>query len=168
MGLQNQRLIDQTIRLVRGIDSLELEISFAADLGWDIRQRFVEAGLGILEKQRRDQTYALHVSNFPATAWLETLAANIPTVCLFDPQVTVFRNASLGRIEALERVGILHQSPESAAYWIRKVYDCPEIWWETDEVQEARSAFVSRYARLENCWEERWSEEFRRISSAQN
>jgi len=39
----------------------------------------------------------------------------------------------------------------------------PSAWWQSAEVQEAREAFVARYANFSEKWLPAWMEEFERL-----
>ncbi|MBI3773326.1 MAG: hypothetical protein HY272_11585 [Gammaproteobacteria bacterium] len=103
---------------------------------------------------------ALVVHNYLGSSWLETLAMNIPTVCFYDRDVYVFRDAAQPYIDGLAAVGILHQDGEAAARFVLKVMDDPHSWWQKPEVQSARQLFVSRYANFSPDWRRQWEVEF--------
>ena len=156
-----QVLIDRTIRFAKALVEHGLEISYYAhDYGWNVRQQFSDAHVHIPEQTKCEGAYTLHTCNYLGTAWLETLAANIPTICFYDPNINVFREAALPFIDELTRVGILHESPDSASDMVLGILDNPQEWWMSGEVQDARLAFVQRYARLEDGWLSAWAEEF--------
>ena len=143
-----------------------LEISFYHhDYGWRVQEQFNDAGLTVREKSRDDGSYALHTCNHVGTAWLETLASNIPTICFYDPSTHDFRETALPFVEELKSVGVLHKSADSASDMVLDVLDNPQEWWQSDEVQETRLSFVEKYARLEDSWLNTWKEEFTQISS---
>jgi len=163
MSLQNIELFNQTIRFVDLIKHLDLDVSCCRwDYGWQLKRRFIERGVPVLDRCRHDATYALHTANYLQTSWLETMAADIPTICFFDPNVSVFREKAQQHIDALEGVGILHRSPESAAAKVMEVCIDPQHWWQKDEVRVARKAFVGQYACLRDGWQEEWHREFER------
>jgi hypothetical protein len=165
MAGANQALIQRTIRFAGALTEHDLEVSlYAHDYGWNVRRQFADARVAICECSRDHGKYALHVCNYLGTAWLETLAADVPTICFYDPDVYEFRGAALPFIEELKRVGILHESPDSASDMVKDVLRDPQKWWQTSEVQEARLAFVHRYARLEDGWLSAWTEEFLRTA----
>ena len=49
--------------------------------------------------------------------------------------------------EKLKAAGIFHDNPESAIYWIKKVYFDIEKWWFDRSVQDTRMAFCDAYCR---------------------
>lgn len=104
----------------------------------------------------------LVVHNYLGTAYLETLALNVPTVCFYDPDTYVFRAEAEPFMNALERVGILHRSGKAAARFVASLVTDPQAWWEQADVQEARSRFVENYANFATNWKRQWEREFRR------
>ena len=166
MATANQTLIEQTIQFAKALTEHGLEISFYHhDYGWRVREQFNDAGLTVREKSRDDGSYALHTCNYLGTAWLETLAANIPTICFYNPSTYDFRETALPFVEELKSVGVLHESADSASDMVLGILDNPQKWWQSDEVQEARLSFVRKYARLEDGWLNAWKEEFTQISN---
>ncbi len=102
----------------------------------------------------------LTIHNYLGTSWLETLAMNIPTVCFYDPQLYRPRTVVEPFFESLQRVGILHYSGKEAAKFVNSLNGDPSSWWKSAEVQEAREAFVARYANFSANWVEAWQTEF--------
>ena len=49
--------------------------------------------------------------------------------------------------DALERVGIFHRTPESAAAFINSIWDDIDGWWSSPATLEARKHFTDQYAR---------------------
>ena len=106
---------------------------------------------------------ALAVHNYLGTSWLETLALNIPTVCFFDPKMFYPRNDARSALDSLARVGILHSSGRSAARFVNTLSNQPLHWWYSDEVQDVRSEFTSRFANFSTDWLRSWEREFREL-----
>ncbi len=161
MGTQGLELIDKTMLLLKLISKLNPQIAlYRYDYGWQVEKRFQEKGVSMNKQTKQDSEYMIYVYNYPGTGFLETLAANLPTVCFYDPNIYSFRKASLAYINELHTVGILHFSPQSAAEKVNSISEDADSWWFTTEVQNARKKFVSKYARLEDTYIESWREEF--------
>jgi putative transferase (TIGR04331 family) len=151
MGAQNLNLIEQTIQFALKVQNLTVEISYYPhDYGWNVRKRFTDAGVEIDEKPMDDGNYQLHVCNYLGTSWLETIAANLPTICFYNPEIYKFGDSARPYISNLEKVGILHQSPQSAADKVMEVSENPKKWWQSDDLQSTVSNFRQKYARLED------------------
>jgi len=105
----------------------------------------------------------LVIHNYLGTSWLETLAMNVPTICFFNPEIYAPREAARPYVDALARVGVIHHSGADAAKFVNQLNGNPDAWWNSSEVQEARQAFVARYANFSDDWLQAWSEEFERL-----
>jgi putative transferase (TIGR04331 family) len=103
---------------------------------------------------------SLVVHNYFGVSWLETLAMNIPTVCFVPAGIHRFRVTAQPFIDALARVGVIHYTGKEAAKFVNSLRGEPSTWWKSAEVQEAREAFVARYANFSDNWLEAWQEEF--------
>lgn len=94
------------------------------------------------------QESRLIIDTYNATTFLETLAQNIPTIMFWRPDHWEFRPSAQPYFDRLKQVGILHETPESAAKKVASVWDNVEGWWGQTEVQEARVYFCDRFARM--------------------
>lgn len=122
------------------------------DEGWCQKQRWQERfpqirldeGVvpikGLIEKSR------LYVSTYNATTFLESLAMNIPTIIFWDPNQWELRDSAAPYFARLKQAGVFHESPESAACQMVKVWDDVAGWWNQSEVQAARLYFCDRFA----------------------
>lgn len=132
------------------------------DYGWDVADRLADAGLGALLDQetkpfhRALRESRLCISTYNATTYLETLAANFPTMIFWKPAHWELRDSALPFFEVLKEVGIFHTSPESAALFLNRIQDSVEHWWWSTDVQRARRNFVQEFARLDTDWKNQW------------
>lgn len=109
-------------------------------------------GVEVLSKGEKIAPYLsacdLSVVTYDATVIVESLVSNIPTVGFWRVEDwPVSENAKL-IMESLRRCNILHETPESAALHINRIWGDIESWWKTDDVQRARKDFCSEYGRL--------------------
>ena len=123
------------------------------DYGWDQFERWqeempevhLESGaqdiIKLIEKSR------LYISTYNATTYLESLSWDIPTIIFWDPEYFELKTEVKPYFELLESVGIFHQSPESAAHQMIKVWDNIDVWWESVEVQKVRKQFCHQFSR---------------------
>ena len=100
---------------------------------------------------------AIHTAN--ETTYLETLAADFPSLIFWNPVYYEARESLQPYFDELRAVGILHYTPESAADMVNKIYKDPGQWWNSPDVQNARKNFCDRLARTSDDWLGQWKEE---------
>ena len=141
-----------------------------ADYGWCHRQRLLEA-CAALQFSTADESLEalvararLVIVEYPGTAYLDVLAANVPTVLSWSERYWRIREAEAPYFTALRAAGIWCE-PEQAAERVAALYPDPWAWWVTTEVQEARARFVERHAvgrpDWARCWAAALAEEIR-------
>ena len=63
--------------------------------------------------------------------------------------------------------GILHFNETSAGEFVNQIYDEPLKWWNTDEVQEARTNYLRYFAYIDkdyvNIWSDKILEQYNHI-----
>lgn len=101
----------------------------------------------------------LFVGTYNATTYLESFAANYPTVLYWNPNQWEIRASAQPYIDMLSSAGILHYTPESAAEMVNDIYEDPLSWWNKPEIQEAKDQFCYRFARTSKHWLKEWKEE---------
>jgi putative transferase (TIGR04331 family) len=82
-----------------------------------------------------------------STGFLECLAAERPVICFWQNDLNHFADCVIDDFRQLERVGLIHFTPESAANHINKHWDDILSWWDDPEVKCVRQKFSSKYAR---------------------
>jgi putative transferase (TIGR04331 family) len=124
------------------------------DYGWDQKERFhqhfpdlqldsgQESIVSLIKKSR------LYISTYNATTYLESLAWDVPTIIFWNPDYWELNADASYYIGLLKSVGIFHDTPESAAEQMIKVWDDIPIWWNSKEVQHARQEFCQYYSYL--------------------
>ena len=79
------------------------------------------------------------------TTWFECLAADVPTVLFWDPDLWRVTDEAKPIFSMLEDSGIYHRLPEDAAQLVSDVWHDPEAWWRSERVQEGRIAALSSW-----------------------
>jgi putative transferase (TIGR04331 family) len=139
---------------------------FNIDFGWNEKERLAELdptpkyynrGTDSMLSQVKESRLCIH--DYLGTAWLETLVINFPTVVFYDPSRVKTIESAQPYLDDLRRVNILHDSPESAAEFINKIYEDPMSWWVSSELQQVREKFCNQFARKSENWLEEWKEE---------
>ena len=94
-----------------------------------------------------------------STTFLETFAANYPTVIFWNPNYFELRESAQHYYDDLKNAGILHDSPESAATKVNEIFEDPMFWWLSEKVQSSKDRFCSRFARTSDDWIAQWKKE---------
>ena len=82
--------------------------------------------------------------------YLETINLGIPTVFFWDPQYFEIRENVIPYFNDLKSVGIFHESPQSAANHINKVWNDVESWWNSEEVKKIVNSFQDNFSKVSN------------------
>jgi putative transferase (TIGR04331 family) len=99
-------------------------------------------------KELREQARIVLCSSI-GTTYIETIHRNIPTVLFLDPQCSPLKTEHSAIFDQLERAGVLHYSPHSAAAHINDVWGKVDEWWESKSVRDAIAAFANTFSRTE-------------------
>jgi putative transferase (TIGR04331 family) len=90
----------------------------------------------------------LYISTYNATTYLESFTMNVPTVIYWNQSHWELRASAVPYFEELKRVGIFHETPESAARHVAAIWDNVDAWWKSPAVGEVIECFKERYCRL--------------------
>ena len=90
------------------------------------------------------------ISGWNTTTYLETLAADIPTVIFWDSKYFELRDEAKEYFEQLEKVKIFHNNPFSAANHVQNIWENIDEWWNQSEVVKARDNFKRKYVFSDN------------------
>lgn len=122
------------------------------DFGWDQRSRWAEREPTVRLDQNNEPFQKmltgtrLLIASYNATTFLETLSLNIPTIIFWNPEHWELRPEAAMYFDQLERIGIFHRSPESAAAKVSAIYQHVKEWWQQPEIQDLRIQFCSKYS----------------------
>ena len=64
--------------------------------------------------------------------------------------------------DELERLGVVHSDPETAAAKLDEIYDSADAWWSSPEIAAARRAFIQRFA-IPGDWKCDWAAALRKL-----
>jgi putative transferase (TIGR04331 family) len=127
---------------------------YPEDFGWDElsrwRDRFPdlhvdqgESKIDTLIRQSR-----LYISTYNATTFLESFTMNVPTVIYWNPAQWELRDSAEPYFADLRRVGVFHETPESAARHVAAIWDDTDAWWQSAAVREVLDRFKQQYCHL--------------------
>src|SRR3990167_4761464 len=98
------------------------------------------------------------VIDHASTPFLYTLLLNVQTILFWDTEQWAFRNEAKPYLEALESVGIYHDSPEAAAKMLNNIADNPFSWWNSETVQTVRQKFCNNFIKISKNYINEWVE----------
>jgi len=81
------------------------------------------------------------------TTLIESIYLGVPTLLVWDKSIVWFRPEAEPVFRLMERAGMFHSTPESAAAFINRIWDDVDGWWNSPQVIDARSQFCNQYAR---------------------
>lgn len=123
------------------------------DYGWDQIARWkhdmpeVQIDSGHQDIHKLVKKSRLYISTYNATTYLESLSWNIPTIIFWNREHWELKEEVEPYFELLKSVGIFHETPDSAAEQMIKVWDDVAAWWESDDVQVSRQKFCDRFTK---------------------
>lgn len=135
------------------------------DYGWSQMERWnsefpeiecYQGSRSMLDQLRESR---LFVCTYNATTYLETFAANFPTVMFWNPDHWELNPSAQPYFDELRRVGIFHDTPEFAAAKVNEIFHDPASWWNQPEIQRAKDEFCFQFARISDNWLVEWKEE---------
>lgn len=88
----------------------------------------------------------LLVLDHHGTTLLEAMAANVPTICYWNPSHWPVSPAFQKVLLTMSKAGIWHSSPESAGEHINEIWPFLPAWWQSPKVQAARQEFLKTFA----------------------
>lgn len=135
-------------------DRIQIRVYPKGDYGWSQKQRWLDRFPSVLLDEGkvplsiRASRSRLVIATYNATVYNELLSANIPTVIYWDPHYWEVSDAAQPWFDQLKSVGIFHETPESAAAHVKKVWQDIAGWWLSSRVQEVRVRYCRLYAYL--------------------
>ena len=174
-GPQMLEYLNDQHRFVKSVsdevhDRLLLRL-YSIDYGWNEVYRWRDMDSTLKLYQGKTLMYQqlnksrLFVGTYNSTTFLETFSANFPTILFWNPKHWELRPSAKPYFAKLKKVGILHDTPESAAEKVNEIYKNPQPWWGQIEVQEAKDEFCNQFARTSDDWLNEWKIEFQSIQA---
>ncbi|MBF0546917.1 MAG: hypothetical protein HQM08_20925 [Candidatus Riflebacteria bacterium] len=100
----------------------------------------------------------LFIGTYNATTFLETFAANFPTIIFWNPDHWELKEEAEKYFQQLEEAEIFHRTPESAAKKVTSIFQDPLVWWQSPAVQTTVKEFCSHFAQSDPNWKKAWKE----------
>ncbi len=125
------------------------------DYGWDQRLRWrenfkdLELDMGLSNIQKEMLKSKLCIGTYNATTYLESFALDIPTIIYWNANQWELRNSAVSFFEELMHVGIFHDTPESAANHVNRIWGNIDAWWNSIEVRNAVLRFSEQFCKIQ-------------------
>jgi putative transferase (TIGR04331 family) len=97
-------------------------------------------------RQRLQESRLLVIAH-NGTSLPEAIALGFPTLVTWSDSYMKVRPEAEPVFQLMERAGMFHSTPESAATFINRIWDDVDGWWNSPQVIDARSQFCNQYAR---------------------
>ena len=155
---QWQDYFNNQLRFVRNLpidlrDQLIIRL-YPSDYGhsqkkrWQLSFPSIQLDEGIQSLDSQVKKTRLFISTYNATTYLELMALNLPTIIFWNPNHWELRDSAIPYFKKLKLVGIFHETPESAAKQMIKVWDNISDWWESSRTQLVRKEFCEKYSNI--------------------
>ena len=145
--------VDTLTSKIRDVLTVRLHID---ELGWEPinrwKDRFPDIVIdeGHFDINNLIKKNRIYVSTYNATSFLESITMNIPTIMFWNPNHWEMRDSAIPFFDRLRDVGILHDTPESAAEHVNAIWDDVNFWWEGEILQETLKSFKKHYSHIPN------------------
>ena len=129
--------------------------------GWNIKNLWcdMESSTIFDDKKNMVDNYisaSILIIDHPSTTFLEAFVSDVPSVLFWNPTQFLLRQNVQPYFDRLRKVGILHDTPESAAIKVNEIYEDPESWWQRPEIQNAKNDFCQQFAYSSENWANMW------------
>jgi putative transferase (TIGR04331 family) len=99
----------------------------------------------------------LLVLDHPGSTLNLAMAANVPTICYWNPKDWPFSRQAEPLFKLLQENGLLFDNPVAAAQHINIIWDDVEGWWNRKNVKDARQEWADNLAKTSPFWWWHWA-----------
>jgi putative transferase (TIGR04331 family) len=142
-GLTSETQQNTVLRIHHG----HAETGSPQDMWWTSRAPQIRQDDGTISFSSLLSGAKLVLTSHNGTTFPETISSGIPTVIAWDSSFVQIRPEAEPIFQLMERAGMFHSTPESAAAFINQIWDDVDGWWNSPQVVDARSEFCNQYAR---------------------
>lgn len=98
----------------------------------------------------------LFVANHYSTGFHIAMAADIPSICFWQPNVAPVAQTAIKEHALLQDCRIVFNTPEEAARHINNIWPSVKEWWYSDKVRKARAIWCEKHARTDKAYLKQW------------
>ncbi|KRO41547.1 MAG: hypothetical protein ABR67_00075 [Acidimicrobium sp. BACL17 MAG-120823-bin42] len=142
-GLTSETQQNTVLRIHHG----HAETGSPQDMWWTSRAPQIRQDDGTISFSSLLSDAKLVLTSHNGTTFPETISSGVPTVIAWDSSFVQTRPEAEPVFQLMERAGMFHSTPESAAAFINRIWDDVDGWWNSPQVIDARSQFCNQYAR---------------------
>jgi putative transferase (TIGR04331 family) len=113
---------------------------------WRDRFPMIQINDGSSDINKLIRRSRLYISTYNATSYLESLSMNLPTVIYWNPRYMETNAWAQPYFDELRSVGIFHETPQSAALHVTRIWNDITAWWTSLETRTVRDRFVRQFA----------------------
>jgi putative transferase (TIGR04331 family) len=157
-----ERFVNAVSQKVR--DLLLMKV-YSIEWGWKDKERWKDflPNLNVY-RGKKNMTALLGksrlcIGTYNSTGYLETFSMNFPTLLFWDPSYWELRDSAKPYFDDLRNVGILHDTPESAAAKLNEIFEDPMSWWMIPKTQKVKDEFCRQFAWTSKNWHLNWKKE---------
>lgn len=99
-------------------------------------------------KSVNKNTLTIHDNINNSTAWIETLALNIPTIIFADVNTNDVRTSFVKTFKLLKKNNIVFTDTLSLSNFVNNNFENLNDWWNSKKIQDARLITINKYARI--------------------
>ena len=125
---------------------------YHSDYDWDQKNRWCTRHSGLQFENSGKALWSiasnsrLFVGTYNATTYIDALCKNIPTVIFWDKTQWEIKTEAEPFFSDFKKVGVFHETPESAANHVNHIWSDIDYWWNSVDVQKARINFLNTYS----------------------
>lgn len=86
------------------------------------------------------------------------MATGRPVILLYLADINERHPVAFQLIDIMRKAKIIFHDSKQAADHINKIWDNPFLWWNSEEVVDAREAFKSQAGRINKKWLAEWKD----------
>lgn len=150
------QLLSSEARQLLSVRLYQIDYGWSQQARWRDRFPNIKYDMGEQPFIKRLESCRLAIATQNTTTYLETFTANVPTIIFWNPDHCELRDSVKPYFDELKRVGIFHDSPESAAQKVNEIAMAPDSWWQQKHVQQAKDIFCQNFGRTSDTWLSEW------------
>lgn len=107
---------------------------------WNFKKRLIKSfGENIIDKEKSFSESLskakIHISGYPATTMSESIASNIPTICLYNKDFWEFSELHKDLVSEMKKNNVLIDDKNAATIFLKKINKNINDWWFSKDVQ---------------------------------